>query len=114
MSGTRKTLTRGGNRISNPGASTPTMCARPPRSEEHTSELHSHSDLVCRLLLENTKKKKTIEKRRQTHTTRTKKTNKRPAKRHPNNGITTKRMNVQPPSTQTTGALRITHTSEMS
>src|SRR5260221_754878 len=27
-----------------------------PRSEEHTSELQSHSDLVCRLLLE---KKKT-------------------------------------------------------
>ena len=27
------------------------------RSEEHTSELQSHSDLVCRLLLE---KKKTI------------------------------------------------------
>src|SRR5436190_18717647 len=24
-----------------------------PRSEEHTSELQSHSDLVCRLLLEN-------------------------------------------------------------
>src|SRR5438034_8303166 len=31
------------------------------RSEEHTSELQSHSDLVCRLLLEKkkTKKKKT-------------------------------------------------------
>src|SRR5476649_2975908 len=29
-----------------------------PRSEEHTSELQSHSDLVCRLLLE--KKKKII------------------------------------------------------
>src|SRR5260221_3652187 len=28
-----------------------------PRSEEHTSELQSHSDLVCRLLLE---KKKTM------------------------------------------------------
>src|SRR5436190_18598408 len=25
---------------------------RRPRSEEHTSELQSHSDLVCRLLLE--------------------------------------------------------------
>src|SRR5437588_6861960 len=32
------------------------------RSEEHTSELQSHSDLVCRLLLE--KKKKTINIRR--------------------------------------------------
>src|SRR5438034_7435346 len=42
-------------------------CAAPPRSrwsrrcgrsEEHTSELQSHSDLVCRLLLEKKKKKK--------------------------------------------------------
>src|SRR5438034_6205764 len=31
------------------------------RSEEHTSELQSHSDLVCRLLLE---KKKNIRRRR--------------------------------------------------
>src|SRR5438034_2191617 len=30
----------------------------PRRSEEHTSELQSHSDLVCRLLLEKKKKKK--------------------------------------------------------
>src|SRR5947207_12728999 len=29
-----------------------------PRSEEHTSELQSHSDLVCRLLLEKKKRKK--------------------------------------------------------
>src|SRR5438034_4178607 len=29
------------------------------RSEEHTSELQSHSDLVCRLLLEKKKKKQT-------------------------------------------------------
>src|SRR5438132_9133694 len=28
----------------------------PMRSEEHTSELQSHSDLVCRLLLEKKKK----------------------------------------------------------
>src|SRR5437868_13660244 len=32
---------------------------RPPRSEEHTSELQSRFDLVCRLLLEKKKKKKT-------------------------------------------------------
>src|SRR5437588_9238803 len=32
--------------------------ARRSRSEEHTSELQSHSDLVCRLLLEKKKKKK--------------------------------------------------------
>src|SRR5476649_2972326 len=29
------------------------------RSEEHTSELQSHSDIVCRLLLEKKKKKHT-------------------------------------------------------
>ena len=29
------------------------------RSEEHTSELQSHSDIVCRLLLEKKKNKKT-------------------------------------------------------
>src|SRR5437773_8540730 len=33
-----------------------------PRSEEHTSELQSHHDLVCRLLLE--KKKKTTYRNR--------------------------------------------------
>src|SRR5438034_6456929 len=32
--------------------------SRKRRSEEHTSELQSHSDLVCRLLLEKKKKKK--------------------------------------------------------
>src|SRR5438132_7645457 len=31
----------------------------PARSEEHTSELQSHSDLVCRLLLEKKKHKTT-------------------------------------------------------
>src|SRR5438132_9645590 len=55
-------------------SSNPSRCARPypvgspsmtspstrpaARSEEHTSELQSHSDLVCRLLLEKKKKKK--------------------------------------------------------
>src|SRR5215211_8089246 len=39
------------------GPSNPSFgyCRR--RSEEHTSELQSHSDLVCRLLLEKKKKK---------------------------------------------------------
>src|SRR5438132_8908385 len=42
----------------------PAICAQSTgrsvggRSEEHTSELQSHSDLVCRLLLEKKKKKK--------------------------------------------------------
>src|SRR5438034_2067391 len=34
-------------------------------SEEHTSELQSHSDLVCRLLLEKKKKKENIETNKQ-------------------------------------------------
>src|SRR5438034_7432824 len=39
------------------GADTPANAAASavPRSEEHTSELQSHSDLVCRLLLEKKK-----------------------------------------------------------
>src|SRR5438034_6068139 len=43
---------------SSPSSSSPSASA--PRSEEHTSELQSHSDLVCRLLLE----KKKTERRR--------------------------------------------------
>src|SRR5438034_1712077 len=40
-----------------------------PRSEEHTSELQSHSDLVCRLLLE--KKKHHVHTNRPVPTQRT-------------------------------------------
>src|SRR5438034_6527853 len=36
----------------------PAQRRRARRSEEHTSELQSHSDLVCRLLLEKKKKQK--------------------------------------------------------
>src|SRR2546427_4439568 len=39
-----------------------------PRSEEHTSELQSQSNLVCRLLLEKKKKKK---KKKKTNNTTT-------------------------------------------
>ena len=42
------------------GHESPAVCAEQRkvfRSEEHTSELQSHSDLVCRLLLEKKKKK---------------------------------------------------------
>src|SRR5437588_7605029 len=39
-------------------ASSATPEAHATRSEEHTSELQSHSDLVCRLLLEKKKTKK--------------------------------------------------------
>src|SRR5206468_10598976 len=35
----------------------PELCLAEVRSEEHTSELQSRSDLVCRLLLEKKKKK---------------------------------------------------------
>src|SRR5438132_10107431 len=35
---------------------------RDERSEEHTSELQSHSDLVCRLLLEKKKRQQNKEK----------------------------------------------------
>src|SRR5699024_12104132 len=38
---------------------TPPARLAPPRSEEHTSELQSRFDLVCRLLLEKKKKYKT-------------------------------------------------------
>src|SRR5690242_20810279 len=41
-----------------PVGSTPEELAKVLRSEEHTSELQSHVNLVCRLLLEKKKKKK--------------------------------------------------------
>src|SRR5437667_3190729 len=44
--------------------------AREERSEEHTSELQSHHDLVCRLLLE--KKNKKQSQKSQCKTTKTK------------------------------------------
>src|SRR5438067_12987420 len=44
------------------GADFETLCASSGRSEEHTSELQSRFDLVCRLLLE--KKKKKIKKKK--------------------------------------------------
>src|SRR5437588_4312144 len=52
-------------------ASAPAALPLITRSEEHTSELQSHSDLVCRLLLEKKKKKKkrkTTEKNTTNHT----------------------------------------------
>src|SRR5437667_9293827 len=38
----------------------PVGAADGPRSEEHTSELQSHHDLVCRLLLEKKKTESTL------------------------------------------------------
>src|SRR5437667_1484344 len=45
---------------------------RPPgrRSEEHTSELQSHHDLVCRLLLEKKKGRDDAPPSRRSHTTK--------------------------------------------
>src|SRR5438132_10710782 len=41
--------------LASPTFSTPACASASARSEEHTSELQSHSDLVCRLLLEKKK-----------------------------------------------------------
>src|SRR5438034_4274374 len=46
-----------GRPMASANVSHPGRTVRPERSEEHTSELQSHSDLVCRLLLEKKKKK---------------------------------------------------------
>src|SRR5438034_4049073 len=54
------TIPRCGNRL---GRLTAHKRAADSRSEEHTSELQSHSDLVCRLLLEKKKKKKKKKKK---------------------------------------------------
>src|SRR5688572_31762951 len=61
----RPAPSRDGHARARPGGAPPSF-ARPgtpgkaprPRSEEHTSELQSQSNLVCRLLLEKKKKKK--------------------------------------------------------
>src|SRR5436190_4239310 len=54
----RRQLHRGGTGQRRAGIGRPRS-----RSEEHTSELQSHSDLVCRLLLEK-KKEKEIDQRK--------------------------------------------------
>src|SRR5438067_6860906 len=43
------------------GRGAPTARTRRPRSEEHTSELQSRFDLVCRLLLEKKKSTRTLQ-----------------------------------------------------
>src|SRR5215475_15027972 len=57
----------------------PPTCSAAPRSEEHTSELQSRENLVCRLLLEKKKKnKKNMKKNKKTsinHQTNKKKQN---------------------------------------
>src|SRR5260221_6937303 len=46
---------RPGNKLHRTGSRRSLFPGRRSRSEEHTSELQSHSDLVCRLLLEKRK-----------------------------------------------------------
>src|SRR2546421_11315066 len=54
-SSARRSTCEGSTTTSSPWA-TNGRCESAPRSEEHTSELQSRSDLVCRLLLEKKKK----------------------------------------------------------
>src|SRR5438034_2763776 len=62
--GRRASRRRASRRRASRRSATPAPDAVPlPRSEEHTSELQSHSDLVCRLLLEKKKNKKTTRTR---------------------------------------------------
>src|SRR5437868_5050097 len=57
---TRPKIFYGASRTANSTASIrKSLCYLPARSEEHTSELQSRFDLVCRLLLEKKKSRKT-------------------------------------------------------
>src|SRR5688572_31171328 len=60
----RKNFTSNEYRSSNPTESQGSAAATSWRSEEHTSELQSQSNLVCRLLLEKKKKKNTTTRAR--------------------------------------------------
>src|SRR5260370_32740834 len=57
---TRAAHARVGNAYDVVDASLQELRGHGDRSEEHTSELQSHLNLVCRLLLEKKKKKRTI------------------------------------------------------
>src|SRR5260221_9512906 len=56
ISGNRRSPPRIPRSLNQPQTSCTRYCRNRIRSEEHTSELQSHSDLVCRLLLEKKKK----------------------------------------------------------
>src|SRR5256886_7709201 len=81
MSRSRSRRTRGTREVSStsrpiPGANSKTRKSRvvevkgtsSSRSEEHTSELQSQSNLVCRLLLEKKKKKTILQRQGHNHT----------------------------------------------
>src|SRR6478672_12984002 len=65
-----QSATASGRSSSRPSGEETSGTERRLRSEEHTSELQSRSDLVCRLLLEKKKQKKpskfTLKKKKQT------------------------------------------------
>src|SRR2546430_6525124 len=58
----RRTATSPGSTTTNASKYRMRSRSRMERSEEHTSELQSQSNLVCRLLLEKKKKKKLTQK----------------------------------------------------
>src|SRR5436190_12213509 len=60
FTGAGENLTRDQKRQDRADDAVPRNVASDFRSEEHTSELQSHSDLVCRLLLEKKKRKAAI------------------------------------------------------
>src|SRR5436190_9221974 len=64
-----RTSTRSSNRFQSLERVDVLIPRRVHRSEEHTSELQSHSELVCRLLLEKKKKKTNTNKQTKQHTT---------------------------------------------
>src|SRR5712664_3150565 len=57
----RSIWVRGGHGHSRRQRRTACRSCDPDRSEEHTSELQSRSDLVCRLLLENKKRNRSLD-----------------------------------------------------
>src|SRR5437773_9653080 len=59
MPGVSRNTTWTFSSVSTPWIAAPYVCGL-SRSEEHTSELQSHHDLVCRLLLEKKKKARSI------------------------------------------------------
>ena len=72
---------RGPTKLTRPSPSSRSRRAaahsEPRRSEEHTSELQSRTNLVCRLLLEKKKKKKKKKEKKKKKITRKKKNKKR-------------------------------------
>src|SRR2546427_4396041 len=67
MSGFHRRVLRGATHVRHARCHRGTPRRRAGRSEEHTSELQSQSNLVCRLLLEKKKKSITVSDRKRNH-----------------------------------------------